>query len=140
MEILLLDLFKTTENALFQSALLGCWKHISLPVENKETIGNTGIIELISPLLDTSKDMLKRNQYLVIVILKLLCTNNINNTKRVLTTKENNGPSTLNYILDFLHRVDDVAAKSEATRVLIQLIKSVWSQRKCYTYIYIDNN
>ncbi|CAO3625455.1 unnamed protein product [Cunninghamella blakesleeana] len=128
LETLLLDLFQTTENALFQSALLGCWKHISLPVENKEVVGNTGVIELISPLLDSSKDMLKRNQYLVIVILKLLCTNNIDNTKRVLATKENDKSSILNYILDFLHRVDDVAAKSEATRVLIQLIKSVWSQ------------
>ncbi|KAI9304355.1 armadillo-type protein [Cunninghamella echinulata] len=127
LELLLLELFKVTENAVFQSAILGCLKHISLPVENKDIIGNTGIIELISPLLDTSKDMLKRNQYLVIVILKILCTNNINNSKRLLAN-ENNNESILNAILSFLHRVDDVAAKSEATRVLIQLIKSVWSQ------------
>jgi hypothetical protein len=36
--------------------------------------------------------------------------------------------SPLDRVVDFIQRVDDVAAKSEATRVLVNLIKTAWSQ------------
>jgi hypothetical protein len=38
--------------------------------------------------------------------------------------------STLSLIMAFLKRVDDVAAKSEATRILTNLVKSIWSECK----------
>jgi hypothetical protein len=53
--------------------------HLILPsrkVSNKVIIGNTDCISTLSPVLDESKDMLKRNQFLTIGIFKLLCTNN----------------------------------------------------------------
>lgn len=46
-----------------------------------------------------------------------------NNAKRII--QENN---TLSLVTGFLKRVDDVAAKSEATRVLTNLVKTVWVQ------------
>ncbi|KAF1802814.1 armadillo-type protein [Mucor lusitanicus] len=120
---LLLDLYQTTENATFQYAILGCLKHLCLPVSNKDIIGNDECIRILSPAIDESKDMLKRNQFLTIGILKLLCAGNYNNAKRII--QENN---TLSLVTGFLKRVDDVAAKSEATRVLTNLVKTVWVQ------------
>lgn len=46
-----------------------------------------------------------------------------NNARRII--QENN---TLSLVTGFLKRVDDVAAKSEATRVLTNLVKTVWVQ------------
>lgn len=46
-----------------------------------------------------------------------------NNAKRII--QENN---TLTLVTGFLRRVDDIAAKSEATRVLTNLVKTVWVQ------------
>lgn len=46
-----------------------------------------------------------------------------NNAKRII--QENN---TLSLVTGFLKRVDDIAAKSEATRVLTNLVKTVWVQ------------
>ncbi|GAN11293.1 ARM repeat-containing protein [Mucor ambiguus] len=120
---LLLDLYQTTENATFQYAILGCLKHLCLPMSNKDIIGNDDCIRILSPALDESKDMLKRNQFLTIGIIKLLCAGNYNNTKRII--QEN---STLSLVTRFLKRVDDIAAKSEATRVLTNLVKTVWVQ------------
>lgn len=73
---LLLDLYQTTENATFQYAILGCLKHLCLPVSNKDIIGNDDCLKILSPAIDESKDMLKRNQFLTIGIIKLLCAGN----------------------------------------------------------------
>ncbi|KAK4514550.1 uncharacterized protein ATC70_002148 [Mucor velutinosus] len=120
---LLLDMYQTTENATFQYAILGCLKHLCLPASNKDIIGNDDCIRMLSPALDESKDMLKRNQFLTIGIMKLLCASNYDNAKRII--QEDN---TLSLVTGFLKRVDDVAAKSEATRVLTNLVKTVWVQ------------
>ncbi|KAI8079536.1 armadillo-type protein [Gilbertella persicaria] len=119
----LLDLYQNTENATFQYAISGCLKHLCLPMHNKSIIGTEGCIRILSPTLEESKDMLKRNQFLTIGIIKLLCTGNYENCKRVI--QENN---TLSLVTSFIRRVDDVAAKSEATRILTNLIKIVWVQ------------
>lgn len=73
---LLLNLFQNTQNATFQYAILGCLKHLCLPITNKVKIGNENCIQILTPLLDESKDMLKRNQFLTIGIIKLLCAGN----------------------------------------------------------------
>lgn len=72
----LLDLYQNTENATFQYAILGCLKHLCLPVSNKTKIGQDDCIRILTPALDESKDMLKRNQFLTIGIIKLLCAGN----------------------------------------------------------------
>lgn len=73
---LLLNLYQSTENATFQYAILGCLKHLCLPFPNKVIIGNDDCIRILTPVLDESKDMLKRNQFLTIGIIKLLCAGN----------------------------------------------------------------
>lgn len=79
----LLDLFQHTENATFQYAILGCLKHLCLPKANKPLIGNENCIQIVSSTLDQSKDMLKRNQFLSIGIIKLLCTGNCKYQKHI---------------------------------------------------------
>lgn len=37
--------------------------------------------------------------------------------------------NTFTSVVDFIRRVDDVAAKSEATRVLTNLIKAIWVEK-----------
>jgi hypothetical protein len=73
---LLLNLYQSTENATFQYAILGCLKHLCLPASNKDIIGSDDCISILSPVLEESKDMLKRNQFLTIGIIKLLCIGN----------------------------------------------------------------
>ncbi|KAI9280758.1 armadillo-type protein [Sporodiniella umbellata] len=119
----LLDLFQKTENATFQYAILGCLKHLCLPVPNKTIISNDNCICLVAPMLNESKDMLKRNQFLTIGIIKLLCVGNYDNAVKVI----NEG--VLSLIVSFIKRVDDPAAKSEATRVLTNLVKTVWVEK-----------
>ncbi|KAI8639876.1 armadillo-type protein [Parasitella parasitica] len=121
---LLLDLYQTTDNAMSQYVILGCLKHLCLPPSNKVIIGNGNCLEILSPTIDETKDMLKRNQFLTIGIIKLLCASNYENSKRII--QENN---TLSRVTRFLKRVDDVGAKSEATRILTNLVKSVWKQK-----------
>ncbi|KAG2233918.1 hypothetical protein INT48_004406 [Thamnidium elegans] len=120
---LLLDLYQTTENATFQYAILGCLKHLCLPVPNKTKIGQDDCIRILTPALDESKDMLKRNQFLTIGIVKLLCAGNYENAVKVI--EEN----TFTSVVSFIKRVDDVAAKSEATRILTNLIKTIWVEK-----------
>ncbi|ORE02065.1 ARM repeat-containing protein [Rhizopus microsporus var. microsporus] len=116
----LLDLFQRTENATFQYAILGCLKHLCLPITNKPLIGNENCIQIVSSTLDQSKDMLKRNQFLSIGIIKLLCTGNYKNSVKVIDG------GVLSLIISFIKRVDDPAAKSEATRVITNVIKAIW--------------
>ena len=52
--------------------------------ENKAVIGNENAITILSPVLESTNDMLKRNQFLTIGIIKLLCANECErNTKIV---------------------------------------------------------
>ncbi|KAG1473491.1 hypothetical protein G6F56_000924 [Rhizopus delemar] len=119
----LLDLFQKTENATFQYAILGCLKHLCLPVPNKSVVSNDDCIRIIAPMLSESKDMLKRNQFLTTGIIKLLCVGNYKNAVQVV----NEGVLAL--IVSFIKRVDDPGAKSEATRVLTNLIKTIWVEK-----------
>ncbi|KAI9016522.1 armadillo-type protein [Phycomyces nitens] len=130
LEKTLLKLLTSTENATFQYVILGCLKHLCLPKQNKAVIGNAGAIESVAPLLDTSKDMLKRNQFFAIGILKLLCASNYENSQRIITTPTTteDKQTPLELVLAFIKRVDDSSAKSEATRILTNLVKSVWAQ------------
>lgn len=59
-----------------------------------------------------------------LLVRALICYIIDKNAKTVV--EENN---TLSLVTSFIKRVDDVAAKSEATRVLTNLVKTVWVQK-----------
>jgi hypothetical protein len=56
------------------------------------------------------------------------------NATQIVTTEQSlddgasDNISPLDRVVEFIQRVDDMAAKSEATRVLVNLIKTAWSQ------------
>ncbi|KAI8061183.1 armadillo-type protein [Gongronella butleri] len=122
----LVGMFNQTDNALTQNGMLGCLRHLCVPKANRALLGDAGVIELVTPLLDPSKDMLKRNQFIAVTILKLLASEPAN-AARMLNT-QNGANNVLANLQAFYSRIDDVGAKSETTRVYIQLIKTVWLQ------------
>ncbi|KAH8547591.1 armadillo-type protein [Umbelopsis sp. PMI_123] len=133
-EISLLRLLKKTTDLRVQHAVVSILKNLSLPKQNKQSIGAAGAISVVSPYLDASKDMLKPVQFAVIGILKLLSVGDDFNATQMVTADQvledggSDNISPLDRVLDFINRVDDVAARSEATRVLVNLIKTAWSQ------------
>ncbi|KAI8144162.1 armadillo-type protein [Fennellomyces sp. T-0311] len=129
LEKTLLTAFGLTDKAIFRYAVLGCLKHLCLPKENKVIIGNENAIAILSPVLESTNDMLKRNQFLTIGIIKLLCANEYNNATKVVNGELVNGEAgktPLDLVLECIKRFDDPAAISEATRILTNLVKSVW--------------
>ncbi|KAI8577275.1 hypothetical protein K450DRAFT_282785 [Umbelopsis ramanniana AG] len=134
-EIPLLRLLKKTTDLRVQHAVVSILKNLSLPKQNKQNIGSAGAIQAVAPYLDASKDMLKPVQFAVIGILKLLAVGDDFNATQIVTAEpsvdeaeESDTISPLDRVVEFIQRVDDVAAKSEATRVLVNLIKTAWSQ------------
>ncbi|ORX49481.1 ARM repeat-containing protein [Hesseltinella vesiculosa] len=118
----LLAMFNETENALTQSGMLGCLRHLCIPKQNRGVLGEAGLIDLASPFLAPTKDLVKRNQFIAVTILKLLASE-FANAQRML---HHHDTSILDALVAFFNRIDDVGAKSETTRVYIQLIKTVW--------------
>ncbi|CAO3669084.1 unnamed protein product [Umbelopsis ramanniana] len=133
-EIPLLRLLKKTTDLRVQHAVVSILKNLSLPRQNKQDIGAVGAIQAVAPYLDASKDMLKPVQFAVIGILKLLAVGDVFNATQIVTAEQSledgasDNISPLDRVVEFIQRVDDVAAKSEATRVLVNLIKTAWSQ------------
>ncbi|KAG2187025.1 hypothetical protein INT44_003253, partial [Umbelopsis vinacea] len=125
-EIPLLRLLKKTTDLRVQHAVVSILKNLSLPKQNKQNIGAAGAIQAVAPYLDASKDMLKPVQFAVIGILKLLAVGDAETSSN--EGEESGTISPLDRVVEFIQRVDDVAAKSEATRVLVNLIKTAWSQ------------
>ncbi|KAG2221049.1 hypothetical protein INT45_009707 [Circinella minor] len=128
-EKILLNAFELTDKAMFRYAVLGSLKHLCMPKENKAIIGDANAITIVAPILESTNDMLKRNQFIAIGIIKLLCANNeYNNATKVIdgnvANDENKTP--LSLVMACLDRFDDPAAKSEATRILTNLVKAVW--------------
>ncbi|KAI9261671.1 armadillo-type protein [Phascolomyces articulosus] len=128
----LLTAFEMSDKAIFRYAVLGSLKHLCMPKENKAIIGQANAIPIVAPVLESTNDMLKRNQFIAIGIIKLLCANNeYNNAIKVISgplteNKEEDDTTPLDLVLACLERFDDPAAKSEATRILTNLVKAVW--------------
>jgi len=133
LEVPLLKLLQKTEDLRVQHAVVSILKNLSLPKQNKQSVGAAGTIQIVSEYLDSSKDMLKPVQFAVIGILKLLSIGDVFNATQIVIPERHieggsSGISPLTRVVEFIERVDDVAARSEATRVLVNLIKTVWSQ------------
>ncbi|GAB5586692.1 hypothetical protein Unana1_01592 [Umbelopsis nana] len=145
LEVPLLRLLQKTEDLRVQHAVVSILKNLSLPIsyerfinpilleQNKQSVGAAGTIQIVSEYLDSSKDMLKPVQFAVIGILKLLSIGDVFNATQIVIPERHieggsSGISPLTRVIEFIERVDDVAARSEATRVLVNLIKTVWSQ------------
>lgn len=90
---------------------------------NKPTIGQAGVIEPTTSLLQDSYDMAQPVQVAAIGLLKHLTLSNLPNCLAFL-----NIPDGLPRLLGIISRSDEVRLKSEGSRILVNLIHTLWSQ------------
>jgi len=133
-------------------ALVGTLKNLCLAVDNRAIIGETGLIELISPLLTTI--FAQPIHYLCVGIIKNLCGLCETNAVRFMTGKppvENtvishiDNPETIPYnnLITLLSRStseNDTHVRNEGSRVIVNLVKSLWKRKEEYLLKYIINH
>ncbi|KAJ1309709.1 hypothetical protein OPQ81_006474 [Rhizoctonia solani] len=111
--------------------VLGLLKHLAQPVPNKMVLGDAGILEALSTsgIWDSESDRAEAVQASAVGIAKHLCMGNVSNTLRLVLPLSNRAIRDYSYItmVNLSQRSDTVALKSEAARVLVNAVKSLWS-------------
>ncbi|TIA86662.1 hypothetical protein E3P99_03622 [Wallemia hederae] len=103
-------------------AAMSLLKNLSLPASNKDIVGKSGVIEVAQKFLSTSFANVQPLQFATVGLYKHLCTQQLQNTLRVVQSE----PSILEALLGLISKSDDAGIKSEGTRVLVHSIKSCW--------------
>jgi len=133
-------------------ALVGTLKNLCLAADNRDIIGETGLIELISPLL--TNIFAQPIHYLCVGIIKNLCGLCENNAVRFMTGKkpsensivtsiENTETIPYNYLLTLISRStseNDTHVRNEGSRVIVNLVKSLWKKKEEFLLLYIIKN
>lgn len=123
--------------------LVGLLKNLSIPAANKPVIGALGVIPAVAPFLRREKDMVQPLQFGTVGLLKHLCAGELDNALRLVLPEQEAGKSqgvnensaprvagdegTLEALLALTRRTDDVPTRMEGTRVLVNVIKTLWS-------------
>lgn len=102
--------------------VLSLLKHLSIPAANKLIIGAAGPFEACVKTLEESYDVAQPIQVASIGLIKHLVTSSAPNAASLLAVD-----SALHNILSLSKRTDDVRLKSESTRVVVQLIRALWT-------------
>jgi hypothetical protein len=100
--------------------MVGLLKNLAIPRQNKDPIGALGVIEASGRFLDKSKDMVQPLQFGTVGLLKHLCSGSVANAIKLC-----NG-QVLDALLDINRRTEDMPTKMESTRVLFNVIKTLW--------------
>ncbi|KAI5474404.1 hypothetical protein MNV49_003372 [Pseudohyphozyma bogoriensis] len=103
-------------------------RHLAIPQMNKGELGANGIVQAVVPLLDTKFDVVAPLQNAVVGLLKHLTAGNVPNSLHFLTAIPSGSPSALDAILAITSRTDDVRLRSEATRSLVNVVRSFFSE------------
>ncbi|CAG8566961.1 6037_t:CDS:10 [Paraglomus brasilianum] len=128
---LLIDALRNSANIKVQHATVSLLKNLSLPGKstNKSIIGFLGVIEVVSQIL--TKDTIQPVQFGVVGILKHLSSLNIQNSRRIVMgddPADNSGTTPLERLMTLIEHTDDMPIRSEGTRILVNLIKNLWSK------------
>ncbi|CAE6490110.1 unnamed protein product [Rhizoctonia solani] len=128
--------------------VLGLLKHLAQPVPNKMVLGDAGVLEALSAsgIWDSESDRAEAVQASAVGIAKHLCLGNVSNTLRLVLppptaqsatssvaspaiddTSDDEELSGMDQVINLSQRSDTVALKSEAARVLVNAVKSLWS-------------
>ncbi|BGP56128.1 hypothetical protein JCM8202_005895 [Rhodotorula sphaerocarpa] len=106
-------------------------RHLAIPLPNRETIGQTGIIPVVGQLLRPELDVVQPLQLAAVGLLKHLCYPNISNVATLLApqllTTSTDAPTkaALDYVVELVGRIDDVRLRSEATRVVVNCVRTL---------------
>lgn len=104
-------------------------RHLAIPVRNKQVVGSTGVIPAVIGLLREQVDVIGPLQNAVVGLLKHLTAGNVANSLALLGAAGEPGTSPVELLLAIIPRTDDVRLRSEATRVLINVIRALFSTR-----------
>ncbi|GAC93501.1 hypothetical protein PHSY_001066 [Pseudozyma hubeiensis SY62] len=109
--------------------LVSLLKNLSIPVANKAVIGRLDVIDAVVRLMGRDKDMVQPLQFATVGLLKHLCAGVTENAVRFVGggSSGSSHPLALNALIDMIQRIDDVPTKMEATRVLVNVVKSLWT-------------
>ncbi|ORX40511.1 armadillo-type protein [Kockovaella imperatae] len=118
-----LSLLIATTPAKVQHALFGMLRNLSISPSNKKYIGDHAVIERVvsmRPWVD-ERDLVGSVQGGAIGLIKNLCRDNGANAKRFLGTDQTS-------LLALMTRTDDQALRFEATRIYVNVIRSLSQQ------------
>jgi len=126
----LLDLLQAQVDIKVKNGAVGLLKNLSQPTGNRGLLGERGIIEALSTSriwLDVN-DMAEIVQGFGIGVCKHLANGNVDNALKIATSC-NGQNSALEQIMALVKRSDTVAIKSEGTRVLVNVVKAIFSNK-----------
>ncbi|GAA5898434.1 uncharacterized protein JCM6883_001021 [Sporobolomyces salmoneus] len=115
------------ENTQILYGVVSLMRHLAIPLRNRPLVSATRILPTISRLLAPSLDIVKPLQMCVVGLLKHLTSSNIPSSLDVISTFETSEESPLDLILALIKRTDELQLRSESTRVLINLVKSLFA-------------
>ncbi|SNX84424.1 uncharacterized protein MEPE_03133 [Melanopsichium pennsylvanicum] len=104
--------------------LVSLLKNLSIPAANKAVIGHLDVIDAVVRFMNRDKDMVQPLQFATVGLLKHLCAGAAKNALRLVEG------AALNALVDMIQRIDDVPTKMEATRVLVNVVKSLWNSAR----------
>ncbi|PWZ02260.1 hypothetical protein BCV70DRAFT_210422 [Testicularia cyperi] len=107
--------------------LVSLLKNLSIPTSNKTVIGRLRVVDAVIPFMGKDRDMVQPLQFGTVGLLKHLCAGVLDNAIQFVGGDSGNDTTALNALVDMIRRIDDVPTKMEATRVLVNVVKSLWS-------------
>ncbi|KAI6109851.1 hypothetical protein F5141DRAFT_811938 [Pisolithus sp. B1] len=127
--------------------VIGLLKHLSQAscnsAPNRMALNIAKVVErvLSSGVLDERSDaMADVVQVNAIGIVKHLCNGSLDNSLKVILPAETNNPppTGLSQVLSLVKHSDKVAIKSEGTRIIVNLVKSLWSNEPPKEYHNVE--
>ncbi|CAO1627484.1 unnamed protein product [Sympodiomycopsis kandeliae] len=130
-----------TGSMLLTHGIVGLIKNLSIPLKNKVRIGKSGVFAQLGQFLDKKYDFAQPIQFSTIGITKHLSF--VSQQQQQPKSEEDVGLSVLDNaiqicdehdgilgaLLDLIERTDDMPSRLEATRVLVNLIRTLWSSK-----------
>ncbi|EMD38507.1 hypothetical protein CERSUDRAFT_113687 [Gelatoporia subvermispora B] len=104
-------------------------KHLAQSAGNRASLGEAGIIQYLaaSGVWGETADIAEIVQVSAIGIAKHMCNGNADNAYALILSSESASNTAMDQILALVRRSDSIAVKSEGTRVLVNVIKTLWS-------------
>ncbi|KAG6376111.1 hypothetical protein JVT61DRAFT_2083 [Boletus reticuloceps] len=143
------SLLSPTTDLKLKHGVIGLLKHLSQSsvqsAFNRTALSSAGIIERIvaSGVWDDRSDVMADIvQVNAIGVVKHLCNNSIDNSFALILPSDGAPAAAtgLSQLLSLIKRSDTVAIKSEGTRVIVNLIKSLWSSDPTIEQLNAEEN
>jgi len=126
----LAQLLEPSTDIKVKHGIVGLLKHLAQAQSNRAVLGEANIIQRLAScqIWGEKADMAERVQVSAIGIAKYMCNANVENVFALIAQpQDDSAGSALDQILALVRRSDSIAVKSEGTRVLVNVIKSLWS-------------